>query len=39
MARAFSIEDGGLDNQTSLSATKNRQFLDLDLSFDGINDV
>lgn len=33
MARAFSIEDGGLDNQTSLNATKNRQFLDLDLSF------
>ena len=33
MARAFSIEDGGLAKQSKTNATKNREFIDLDLSF------
>lgn len=33
MARAFSIEDGGLANSTTVKATNNREYIDLDLSF------
>ena len=33
MARAFSIEDGGLAKTTTVKTTKNREYIDLDLSF------
>jgi phage baseplate assembly protein W len=33
MSRAFSIEDGGLANSTTVKATSNREYIDLDLSF------
>lgn len=33
MARAFSIEDGGLGNTSTVKATGNREYLDIDLSF------
>lgn len=33
MSRAFSIEDGGLANSTTVKATNNREYIDLDLSF------
>lgn len=33
MARAFSIEDGGLSKQTTIKTTLNREYVDLDLSF------
>ena len=32
-SRAFSIEDGGLANTTTVKATQNREYIDLDLSF------
>ena len=32
-SRAFSIEDGNLSAQTTLSATKNREYIDVDMSF------
>lgn len=32
-SRAFSVEDGNLSNQSTLKATKNREYIDLDLSF------
>jgi phage baseplate assembly protein W len=32
-SRAFSVEDGSLGNQATLSATNNREYIDLDLSF------
>lgn len=31
--RAFSVEDGNLGNQSTVKATKNREYIDLDLSF------
>ena len=33
MARAFSIEDGGTGKTTTVKTTKNREYIDLDLSF------
>jgi len=33
MARAFSIEDGGTQKTTTVKTTKNREYIDLDLSF------
>lgn len=33
MARAFSIEDGGLSKGSTVKATLNREYVDLDLSF------
>jgi len=33
MARAFSIEDGGTGKATTVKTTKNREYIDLDLSF------
>jgi len=33
MARAFSVEDGGLGKTTTVKHTKNREYIDLDLSF------
>jgi|TARA_B110000259_G_scaffold147521_1_gene166362 phage baseplate assembly protein W len=33
MARAFSVEDGKLDNQVTLNATNNREYIDIDMSF------
>lgn len=32
-SRAFSIEDGNLGNQATVSATKNREYIDVDMSF------
>lgn len=32
-SRAFSVEDGNLSKQSTLKATKNREYIDLDLSF------
>lgn len=32
MARAFSVEDGGLGKTTTVKHTKNREYIDLDLS-------
>lgn len=33
MARAFSVEDGGLAQTTTVKATKNREYIDLDAAF------
>ena len=33
MARAFSIEDGGLNKTSTVKSSSNREFIDLDLSF------
>lgn len=33
MARAFSVEDGGLAQTTTVKATKNREYIDLDVAF------
>lgn len=33
MARAFSIEDGGLANTSTVKATLNREYIDLDATF------
>lgn len=32
-SRAFSIEDGSLSSQSTVSATKNREYIDVDMSF------
>lgn len=32
-SRAFSIEDGNLGNQATVSATKNREYIDVDMTF------
>lgn len=32
-SRAFSIEDGSLGKQATVSATKNREYIDVDMSF------
>jgi phage baseplate assembly protein W len=41
MARAFSVEDGGLDKTSTVKSSRAREFLDLDLSFSakGAGDV
>jgi len=33
MARAFSIEDGGLGNFSTVKSTQNKEYVDIDLSF------
>jgi len=33
MARAFSVEDGGLSKHTTVRTTRNREYVDLDLAF------
>lgn len=33
MSRAFSIEDGGLAQTSTVKATQNREYIDIDLSF------
>ena len=33
MARAFSLEDGGLNKTSTVKSSSNREFIDLDLSF------
>ena len=33
MARAFAVEDTGLGKTTTVKHTKNREYIDLDLSF------
>ena len=33
MARAFSVEDGGLNKTSTVKSSSNREFIDLDLSF------
>ena len=38
MARAFSVEDGKLDNQVTLNATNNREYIDIDMSFSAKTD-